>query len=166
MISALIYKNGETIKLPIEKYLILYHQTPPEGWLDEINNYVNFSLNIKNDVDLKIFLNKLNLRWFNYANVQLLYENLKKSKYNSILEDDILKYISYLFGLGCFDRINITIDVDNPNLDIIINTKFLFHSINVRNNTSEENMFSFADLIPLKNGMNAIRHELLLGKKW
>lgn len=166
MISVLVYKNGEINKLPLNEYLELYHENPPKGWLDEISNYVDAALNIKNDSDLNLFLSKLNLRWFNYLHVQLLYQNLKKSKYNLLLEDDILKYISYLFGLGCFDRMNIAIDIENPNLDIILNTKFIFHSVSVRNNTNEENMFSFADLIPLKNGMNAIRHELIMGKKW
>jgi len=166
MLDVLVFKNGSVIKLPLDEFLDEYHQNPPEGWHEELKEFVNVSLSISNEQELNQFLSKMNLRWFNYKNVKLLYQNLKNSNYSSILEDDILRYISFLYGLGCFERMNIQIDEKDPDLDPILKPKFLFHPMSVKNQISEDNMFSILDLIPLKNGMNAIRSELIKAKKW
>lgn len=166
MIKVLLFKDGLKVELPLEEFLLEYHEKAPEGWLEEISQHVDLSLKIENEEELNQFLNTLNLKWFNYKKVKTLYNNLKNSRYNNIFDDDILRYISFLFGIGCFERMNIEIDYENPNLDSILNTKFIFHPKNEKNQISKMNMFSILDLLPLKNGMNAIRSELIKARKW
>ena len=100
---------------------------------------------------------------FNYIEIKRFYDVLKKSKYNEMFDDDILKYISYIRELGFYEIIGYKLDKDNPDLDEWFNSKNAFtYSL-----TDEElkNAYSMMDLLPLKFGMNAIREQLLKAQK-
>ena len=100
---------------------------------------------------------------FDFLEIKRFYEILKKSKYNKMFDDDILKYISYIRELNFFDIIDYKLDKDNPNLDEWFNSKNAF-----KYGLSDEelkNAYSMMDLLPLKYGMNAIREQLLKAQK-
>ena len=151
----------------LQESLLQYHQKPPEGWFDYINGWVSEGLRIKNDEDYRKFaLHSFILEHFDYKSVQQLYYSLKQSKYNQMFDDDILRYLSHIYGLGYFERTHYEIDIYNPDLDNFLNTKNVFRSRYERSLLSEDEGYSLMDLLPLKNGMNAIRRELLWSSKW
>lgn len=166
MIKVKINNDGVDEFITLLEYLIRYHQTAPEGWFNYIDGCVSDGMSITNANEYEAYLRRLNLKWFDYERVNKLYRSLKRSRYNDMLDDDVLKYISHIYGLGCFERINYKMDIQNPNLDILLNTKNIFQSHSVRNQLSIDEKYSLMDLLPLKNGMNAIRKELLLSSKW
>lgn len=156
----------EYIYITLQDALKKYHQNPPEGWFEYIKGWVNEGMNIHTEEAYNKYLKKMNLKWFYYEKVNRLYQNLKKSKYNDMFDDDILRYISHIYGLGYFERTNYEIDINNPDLDKFLNTKNIFSSSYVKSQLEEYEKYSLMDLLPLKNGMNAIRRELLSSSKW
>jgi hypothetical protein len=167
MIKIKVNNQGVDEYISLSEYLIRYHQKAPKGWFDYINGWVDEGLNIKNDEEYKTFSeHSFILEHFNYKSAQRLYFSLKLSKYESMFDDDLLRFISYIYALGYFERANYVIDINNPDLDKFINTKNVFQSYYQRSLLSEEEKYSLMDLLPLKYGMNAIRRELLLFSKW
>ncbi|MCE2893809.1 MAG: hypothetical protein LW721_05190 [Flammeovirgaceae bacterium] len=163
--------NGQYGYIPLQDSLIKYYKTEPEGWLSFVKDYVDAALNIKNEKDYEKYLeNNSFLKMitnaggkFDYLEIQRFYEALKKSKYNKMFDDDILRFISYIRGLSFFDIIGYELDRDNPDLDEWFNSKNAFKY----GLTEEElkNVYSMMDLLPLKYGMNAIRGQLLKANK-
>ncbi len=159
-----VYKNRESVLIPLKQYAEEYCKEAPEGWYQYIEEWVKVGMNINNEREYDEYLKKMNLRWFDYEKVNVLYEHLKKSNYNEMFEDDILRYLAHIYGLGYFQRIKYEIDVFNPNLDTWLNIKNVFKPN--RDNIPKDEGFSLIDLLPLKYGMNAIRHQLIFSSKW
>ena len=163
--------NGQYGYISLQDSLIKYNKTAPEGWFLSIKYYIDDAINIKNEKDYEKYLENNSFvkmitkagHKFDYLEVKNFYEVLKKSKYNQMFDDDILKYISYIRELGFFDIIDYKLDKDNPNLDEWFNSKNAFKY----GLTEEElkNSYSMMDLLPLKYGMNAIRELLLKAQK-
>lgn len=162
--SVRIFKDNKYTSISLEEYVDQYCQEAPKGWFEDIDEFVNTGMNITNDMEYEQYLQKMNLKWFDYESVKTLYTHLKSSKYNKMFDDDILRYIAHIYGLGYFDRIKYSIDINNPNLDDWLNTKNVFRPIKERNNQNEG--YSIMDLVLLKNANNAIRHELIFSSKW
>jgi len=83
-----------------------------------------------------------------------------------MFEDDILRYIAHIYGLGYFKRINYDLDINHPDLDRFLNTNNVFSSNYVRGQLQDDEKYSILDLLSLDYGMNAIRRELLFSSKW
>lgn len=166
MIKVKIYNQGKDEYISLEDSLIKYYQNPPEGWVEYIDGWVNEGISIRNIKEYESYLKKLNLKWFDYEKVKTLYQSLKQSMYNQMFDDDILRYLAHIYGLGYFERTGFEIDIINPDLDKFLNTKDVFKSNYVKSQLSEEEHYSLMDLLPLKYGMNAIRRELLFSSKW
>jgi hypothetical protein len=166
MIQVLLRNGGESKHISLHQFLNEYHQNPPKGWWEYIYGWVNTGFEIETNEDYELYLKKLNLKWFYIDKVKILYENLKTSKYGQMFHDDIIRFISHLYGLGFLERSGFSVDIHNPNLDTLLTTKFVFHSLSSRNLLSDNEMFSIMDIQPLWNGMNAIRAELLYALKW
>jgi hypothetical protein len=158
--------DGKHIFISLQEALNIYNKEAPEGWFDYIEGWVNEGLKIKNEEEYQKYLKKMNLKWFNYEKVNTLYQSLKLSKYNKMLEDDVLRYIAHIYGLGYFERTNYEINISNPDLDRFLNTNNVFSSNYVKGLFQEDEMYSILDLLSLNHGMNAIRKELLLSSKW
>lgn len=159
-----IYKNKEYIFTSLQQYVDEYCKDAPEGWFEYIEDWVNEGMNIKTDEDYKKYLKKMNLKWFDYEKVTSLYVHLKKSKYNKMFDDDILRYIAHIYGLEYFRRINYDLDTNNPNLDLWLNTKNIFKPN--QDKIPDGEGFSLMELFSIKNGNNAIRYQLLFSSKW
>lgn len=158
--------GGKHIFISLQEALNIYNNEAPEGWFKYIEEWVNEGMNINNNEEYQKYLKKMNLKWFNYEKVNTLYESLKMSKYNEMFEDDILKYVAHIYGLGFFERTNYDIDINYPDLDRFLNTNNVFSSYHVRGLFQDDEKYSLMDLLPLKFGMNAIRRELLFSSKW
>ncbi len=134
----------EYVEISLQDALLEYHQTPPKNWFEDIEIIINKGLEINDNESCKAFLKKTNLGWFDYKSVNTLYQNFKKSKYNDMFDDDILRFISYIYGLGYFERTNFEMDVNKPNLEKWLNTKNVFSSYNERSLMKEdENIHSW-----------------------
>jgi hypothetical protein len=156
--------GGKSIYISLEQYVDEYCKEAPEGWNQYIDNWVNEGMCISNKNEYESFLKKTNLKWFDYEKVNTLYQSLKNSQYNEMFEDDILRYIAYIYGLGYFNRINYYVDIQNPNLDSWLNIKNVFKPN--RDKIPIDEGFSLKDLVTLKNGNNAIKHQLIFSSKW
>ena len=158
--------GGQYVYVSLQESLSKYNQHPPEGWVEYIEGWVNEGMEISGSEEYESYLKKLNLKWFDYEKVKVLYQSLKQSKYNEMFDDDVLRYISHIYGLGYFERTNYEIDINSPDFDKFLNTKDIFKSYYVRSQLREDESYSLMDLLPLKYGMNAIRRELLFSSKW
>ena len=160
--------NGQYGYISLQDSLLKYDKEAPEGWFSFIEDEIDGALNIKTEKEYREFIEKhkhLGIRNKKFDNKELnrFYEVLKKTKYNQMFDDDILKYISYIRELDFFEIIDYKLDKDNPDLDEWFNSKNAF-----KYGLSEEelkNAYSMMDLLPLKYGMNAIRGQLLKAKK-
>lgn len=158
--------DGKYIFISLQEALNTYNKEAPEGWFNYIEGCVNEGMSVNNTEEYENYLKKMNLKWFNYEKVNTLYQSLKMSKYNKMFEDDILRYVAHIYGLGYFERTNYDIDITNPDLDKFLNTNNVFSSYHVRGLLQADEMYSLMDLLPLTFGMNAIRTELLFSSKW
>jgi hypothetical protein len=167
MIKLRINNQGVEEYISLEECLVKFHQKPPEGWFKYIEGWVNEGLDIKSEEEYNEYSkHSYILEHFDYKSVQELYKNLKQSIYNDMFNDDILRYIAHIYGLGYFERAGFEIDIRNPDLNKFLNTKDVFKSYYVRSQLKEFERYSLMDLLPLKYGMNAIRRELLFSSKW
>lgn len=171
MVKIKILRGDEYKYITLPELCEMYYQNAPENWFLFIAQEIDEVLNIREQKDYEKFLENNSFikmitnagHKFDYLEIKRFYEVLKKSKYNEMFDDDILKYISYIRELSFFDIIGYELDKDNPNLDEWFNSKNAFKY----GLTEEElkNSYSMMDLLPLKYGMNAIRGQLLKAQK-
>jgi hypothetical protein len=136
-------------------YLTKYHSEIPEGWVD-ISDWINRVFNIQTDSDYKALGRELQVEEFDISKIKESYIKLKNKYIN--IEDDILKFISFLFGTSYFSKIG------NPTFDRWLNAVDLNHP-----NKKKEELgygFSFQDVLQYKFGQNAIRKNLLSTFRW
>jgi len=114
--------------------------------------------NLTNDIDEEKYCEKLNLKSYDAKSVNERFKILKKSVYAENLGDEVLEYVSHLYELGYFDRIG------NPKFDEWLALKNIFEPN--RETIPKDTGFSLLDLIPLENGIHAIRNNLLMALKW
>ena len=157
MANIKLFRNGEYVLLTIQKYLNEYHSELSPSW-HEYMTWVNEGMNIGNDKEYASFTKKLNLKFWNLEKVLQFYEDAKKSELGLLFDDDILKFFAHLYGLGYFDR------VGNPKLQDWIKIKGVFKPN--RDNIPLDEKYSLLDLVYLKNGVNAIKNDLLFALKW
>ncbi len=144
--------------MSLQRYLDEYHSSPPCGWEDDIKDIVERGMNIQSEEEYEAYIKKMNLRSWDVEGVRKFYRDLCESKLAKIFDDDILKYLAHAYGEGYFRRIG------NPNMEEWINTKGVLKPN--RDKIPENEKYSLMDLVKLRNGMNAVRHELLFTSKW
>lgn len=151
-----LLRGQEFIYISLEDYVNQYHVELNLAW-NEYLELINEGMNVKNDVDYENYLKKLNLKKYDFEKVNKTHKDLKKSEYSNIFDDEILKFLSHLYELGYFNRI------ENPDLKKWLATKNIFQQNREKIPINEG--FSIMDLIPLKNGTNAIKNTLLFALK-
>lgn len=160
-----IYRKGVIEEIDLQEKLCIYNSELPKSWV-EIIKEVEELLNIKTPKEYEDFLKTYD--YYRYflgdtfisPKIRRFYGALKKTKYKKMFEDDILKYISYMYIFGFFDKIGCVLDKNNLDIDNWLKSNNPFGY-----SYSKEQLkykYSIIDLIPLKYGMNGIR-ELLLG---
>ena len=127
---------------------------------NEYMKWVNEGLSISNEKEHQTYIKKLNLKWWDTEMVRKQYKDLQNSEFSQLFDDDILKFIAHLYGIGYFNRIGIP----NLSLNDWVNIKGVFKQNRERIPNNEK--YSLIDLIPLRNGVNAIKRELLFALKW
>tara|TARA_R110002051_G_scaffold311400_1_gene385389 strand:- start:56 stop:529 length:474 start_codon:yes stop_codon:yes gene_type:complete len=157
MINVKLYLNNKISYISLEDYLDEYHSKLTPAW-NKYLEWVNEGMNINTKEGYIVYTKKLNLKWWNTKMVCNHYQSLKNSNLAQLFDDDILKFIAHLYGLGYFERIG------NPELNDWLNTKGVFKPNH--ENIPDNEKYSLMDLVPFKNGTNAIKRELLLALKW
>jgi hypothetical protein len=167
MVNVRILRGDEYKYISLLELCEKYYKAAPEGWFMLIEDEIEGAMNIKTKAEYDEFIEKhkhLGMRGkFDNKELKRFYEVLKKLKYNTMFDDDILKFISYIRQLSFFDIIDYKLDGNNPDLDEWFNSKNPF-----KYGYKEEelkNAYSMMDLLPLKYGMNAIRGQLLKANK-
>jgi hypothetical protein len=155
---ARVYRGGKDIYIPLQQAVNDYYQEVPKGWYQYIEEWVNEALSIKTGEDYHRYLEKTHMRWFNYEDVIAAYANLKRSKYDTMFEDDILRYIAYMYASGFFKKYGGFKDIYDPDIDDWLNFKGIYKTGMYE--------YSLMDLLPLKHGQNAIRWKLVFAEKW
>lgn len=145
--------NNEYCFVTLQEYLNIYHSELSSDW-GKFMLYVSKAFAIKGEDSFQEFLFEMNLNTFDYVLMKEKYNMLKSSQEMALFDDDIVKFISYLYGFGYFERIG------TPNLNTWLNAKNLNRPFN------ESGEYSLLEVIDLKNGGNAIRHKLLSSLNW
>jgi hypothetical protein len=166
MIKVKEFINNKWVYITLQELCYKYDKEAPKGWFQEIEEIVDSAMNIKTQKEYEDYFNKYSFRKFDNNELKKFYEVLKKSKYSKMFDDDILKYIAYIRECHFFDMINYDLNKDNPDLDKWLNTKCPFCSEYARAQSKEDEIYSIMDLLPLVNGMNAIRSQMLKANKW
>ncbi len=160
MIKLFVNTGGGTGHyISLQDHLNEHHNEVHPAW-NEYMDWVNDGMNINNEKEYQTYIKKLNLKWWDTEMVRKQYEDLKSSEFSQLFDDDILKFIAHLYGIGYFNRIGIP----DLSLNDWINMKGAFKQNRQRIPSNEK--YSLMDLIPLRNGLNAIKRELLLALKW
>jgi hypothetical protein len=149
--------GGKSIYVSLQDAVNKYDSELHFSW-NEYQLWIDEGMNLSNDEDYKNYIKKLNLKKYDYKEVNNTYQDLKKSKFAEFLDDEILRFISHLYELGYFSRIG------NPDLETWLNTKNVFQPNHDK--ISADEGYSLMDLIPLRNGINAFKNTLLLALKW
>lgn len=157
MIQIRLFKENKYIHIPLPQYLDEYHSTVHPAW-NEYMDWVNEGMNISTDEEYNSFIKKMNLRSWDVNSVLEFYENLKCSKLAEVFDDEILRFIAHLYGIGYFNRIG------NPELEEWANIKGVFKPNRERIPIDEK--YSLMDLVNYRNGLNAIKKELIFALKW
>ncbi len=146
-----LYRNNEYTYIPLSEYLSQYHNKLPEGWLD-LKIWINrlFESNADNESLAK----EMQVEYFDIKTIKEAFAFLKSKNYN--LDEDILKFIAFLFGTSYFTRIG------NPTIDVWLKATDLNHPL--KNN--DKGNFSCMDAIEFQYGQNAIRKKLMSTLKW
>lgn len=149
--------GGTGYYISLGQYLEENYSVVPPVW-NEYMEWVNEGMSISNDDEYQSFIKRMNLRSWDAKNVLEFYENLKRSNLAEIFDDEILKFIAHLYGIGYFNRIG------NPKLEEWVNIKGVFKPNRERIPIDEK--YSLMDLANYRNGLNAIKQELIFALKW
>lgn len=153
--SVRIYRNNEFILLPLDEYLTEYNSQIPEGW-KWYSKWLDKVFNIKTELEYNNLIREIQVEDFDISKIKEAYLRLR-SDY-SFFDDDILKFIAFLFGTNYFFKIG------NPSIEQWFNSIDINHPF--KELKSIESGFSFYDVIQYKFGQNAIRKRLLSTLKW
>lgn len=134
MIKVSVNIEGKYVDVSLQEALLRHDKEAPEGWFLFVKDYIDDAMNIKNKKNYEKYLENNSFvkmitkvrHKFDYLEIKRFYEVLKKSKYNQMFDDDILKYISYIRELSFFDIIGYELDKNNPDLDDWFNSKNAF----------------------------------------
>lgn len=157
MIQIKIFKYNQNIFIPLQEYLDKYHNEVHPAW-NEYMEWVNEGMSIENNEEYQSFIKKMNLKWWDVKKVLEFYENLKHSELSKYFDDEILRFIAHLYGIGYFNRIG------NPKLEEWVNVKGVFKPN--REQIPMDEKYSLMDLVNYRNGLNAIKKELIFALKW
>jgi hypothetical protein len=135
--------------LPLESFLEQYCSKTIQSWFD-IQKYVNDAFNIQTHGDYEAFLKAFYVSRFDYEKMKEFYKKIKIDL--SFFDDDILRYIAFIEGLGYFEKIG------NPSLDVWLNAVDFNRPFK---QYGEYDGFSIMEVVYLKYGGNAIRNQLL-----
>jgi hypothetical protein len=142
--------------LTLEQFLEKYCSNLSPDW-DNILGGVNEAFSIRNEKDYQEFLRKWRLFHYDYHKMKNFYDQLIKRQVP--LDDDVLRYISFLEGFGYFEKIG------NPSIEQWLNARDFnrpFDDAKMKDNEG----FSIMEVLHLPNGGNAIRNQLLSSMKW
>lgn len=153
--SVRVYRNNEFILLPLDVYLAEYNSQLPEGWIWYCR-WLDKVFNIKTEFEYDDLAREMQVEYFDVYKIKESYLRLK-SDY-SMFDDDVLKFIAFLFGTNYFLKIG------NPSIEQWFNSIDINHPFKELKNI--EVGFSFYDAIQYKFGQNAIRKNLLSTLKW
>ena len=159
MIQVRLFKNNEYILIPLQDYLLQDYNEVHPAW-NEYMEWVNEGLSINNEKEYQSFIKKLNLKKWDIEKVRKFYKNLQNYEFAQLFDDDILKFIAHLYGIGYFNRIG----MPNLSLNDWVNIKGVFKPN--RDRIPDNEKYSLMDLVYLTNGINAIKYELLFALKW
>ena len=134
--------------LSLEEFLELYYPKTYDSWY-EFQKNVNDAFNIKTKEEYDVFLKEFWVQKLDCKYMKEFYEKIKIEL--NFFDDDILRFIAFIAGLGYFQKIG------NPSLDIWLNAKDLHHPFD---KYEEYEGFSLLEVLNLKNGDNAIRNTL------
>lgn len=149
-----LFRNNKIVFVPISEWFEEHNKELPI----EIKQYyeiVSEIFDIKGIDDYKRIYDFL---WidFNYHRILLKYEELEQM--NLPFDEDIIKFIAFLFGTPYFGLIGYT------TFDVWLNAKDINHP--VKNDGEESFDFSLLEAINYKYGQNAVREKLLSTLKW
>ncbi|CAM3165962.1 hypothetical protein [Flavobacterium frigoris] len=150
-----IYRNNEFTLLAIEDYLKEYHSQLPEGWT-EISNWLDRLFDIKNEQEYKKLSEEMQVEIFDLNKIKTTYSNLNKECY--MFDDDILKFISFLFGTAYFLKIG------NPTLQEWLSAVDINHPFKTKEDLGYG--YSFLDALQYEYGQNIVRKDLLSTLRW
>ena len=148
-----IYRNNEFMYIPIEDWFEEHYKTIPKE-SERTFEIISKIFNINKLDDYERIYNYLWIH-FNYHQILLKYKELLKLKLP--FDDDIIKFISFLYGTNYF------IKVGNPDIDLWINSKDINHPFKETQDAKEG--FSLIEAINFKFGQNAVRKRLLSSLK-
>ncbi|WP_047451741.1 hypothetical protein [Alistipes sp. ZOR0009] len=149
--SVCIYRNNEYIFIALEEYLKQYHSQIPNGWVD-LKKWIDRVF--EKNADYGNLSNEIQVEHFDIKAIKEAYLNLRTMNYN--LDDDILKFMAFLFGTSYF------IKIGNPAIDLWLNATDLNHPLK----NGDKGDFSCMDAIEFRYGQNAIRKKLLSTLRW
>ena len=150
-----IYKNNEFTLLALDDYLKEYHSQLPEGWT-EISSWINRLFDIKNPQECKKLSQEKQIEIFDLNKINATYSNLHKEGYK--FDDDILKFISFLFGTAYFSKIG------NPTLQEWLSAFDINHPFKTKETLGYG--YSFLDALQYEYGQNIIRKDLFSTFRW
>lgn len=143
-----IFRNNKILVIPIQEFFDEFHKELPKE-TKRIYEVISQIFDIKTTEDyLKIY----DYLWidFNYHRVLIKYEELKKM--NLPFEDDIIKFISFLYGTQYFIMIGF------PDLEVWLNAKDFNHPFEKGDDPNEG--CSLLDAVKYEYGQNAVRVRL------
>jgi len=150
-----IFRNNEYVVLPLQDFLNVNCAQLPEGW-SGISNWINRIFEIKNEEDRDVLSREIQVEYFDIVKVRDAYTRLKNEYAD--FDEDILKYISFLFGTSYFLKIG------NPTIDEWLNAVDINRPFKKR--VDSDYGFSFVDALGYNFGQNAIRKKLLSTLHW
>lgn len=148
-----VFRNNNYQNISLQEYLDIYHSNLLKDW-EDFYFYVKKAFDVDDEESIKVFLLEMNLRKFDFILMKKKYDFLKFNEKMSVFDDDILRFISFLYGFGYFERIG------NPDLIQWLNSK------NLTPPSDEQSDYSLLEVNKLRNGGNAVRHKLLTTLSW
>ncbi len=146
-----LYRNNEYIFIPLVEYLSQYHNQLPEGWTD-LKMWIDRIF--EKNADYKELAKEMQVEYFDIKAIKEAFDFLKSQNYN--LDEDILRFIAFLFGTSYYTKIG------KPTIDLWLNASDLSYPFK----TNDIGNFSCMDVAELQYGQNAIRKKLMATLKW
>lgn len=148
-----IYRNNEYTLIPLNDYLKEYHYKIPDGW-EDVNNWLSKVFKIRSELEYINLKKELQVEDFNISKIRETYLKIKEEEPS--FDEDILMFISFLFGTMYFSKIG------NPSLNEWLNSFDINHPFKNKSDYG----FSFIDVLQYEFGQNAIRKILLSTLHW
>ena len=150
--------GGGDMLIPIEDYFDYYYsengwcwQERNDAWWGTQEELIEKAFSCENEKESREVSSKLYIGSFDADKIRKKYEELKNE--NLPFEDDIIRFISFLFGTMYFQRIG------NPTLSQWLNAKdFNFPFAKTEDETEG---FSLIEAIHYTYGQNAVRSRLI-----